>query len=118
MSLPFYKILHLIGILMLFLSIGGAIIRAAIDQKNEKLEKFVLINHGTSLLIIVVAGFGMLAKLGMVFSTWVVVKIIIWLLMGALIMPIKKMPEKRTVWWVTALVLGSISAYMAIYKPF
>ena len=118
MSLLFYKVLHIIGILMLFLSIGGAIIRAAIDQKNEKLEKFVLINHGSSLLIILVAGFGMLGKLGMVFSTWVVVKIIIWLLMGALILPIKKMPEKRAVWWFTALLLGAISAYMAIYKPF
>ena len=118
MSLMFYKVLHIIGILMLFLSIGGAIIRASIDQKSEKLEKFVLMNHGIALIIIVIAGFGMLAKLGMVFTGWVVVKIIIWLLMGALILPIKKMPEKRTVWWFTALILGGIAAFMAIYKPF
>ena len=118
MSLMFYKVLHIIGILMLFLSIGGAIIRASIDQKSEKLEKFVLMNHGIALIIIVIAGFGMLAKLGMVFTGWVVVKIIIWLLMGALILPIKKMPEKRAVWWFTALILGSIAAFMALYKPF
>jgi len=118
MSLMFYKVLHIIGILMLFLSIGGAIIRASIDQKTEKLEKFVLMNHGIALIIIVIAGFGMLAKLGMVFTGWVVVKIIIWLLMGALILPIKKMPEKRAVWWFTALILGGIAAFMALYKPF
>ena len=118
MSLLFYKVLHIIGILMLFLSIGGAIIRAAIDQKNEKLEKFVLMNHGIALIIIVVAGFGQLAKLGIVFSGWVVVKIMIWLLMGALIMPIKKMPEKRIVWWFSALVLGALAAILALYKPF
>ena len=118
MSILFYKVLHLIGIIMLFLSIGGAIIRAAADQKNEKLERFVLINHGVSLLIIVIAGFGLLAKLGMIFTGWVVVKIIIWVLMGALIMPIKKAPDKKSVWWFTALVLGAIAAFMAIYKPF
>ena len=118
MSIMFYKILHVIGILMLFLGIGGAVIRAAINQKSEKLEKFVLMNHGIGLLIIVIAGFGQLAKLGMVFSGWVVVKIIIWVLMGALIMPIKKVPQMKSVWWFTALTMGAIAAYMAIYKPF
>jgi len=117
-SILFYKVLHLIGIIMLFLSIGGAVIRAAANQQNEKLEKFVLINHGISLLIIVVAGFGLLAKLGMIFTGWVVVKIIIWLLMAVIILPIKKMPEKKSVWWYTALILGAIAAFMAIYKPF
>ena len=118
MSILFYKVLHLTGILMLFLGIGGAVIRAAMDHKTEKLEKFVLMNHGIGLLIIVIAGFGQLAKLGMEFTGWVVIKIIIWLLMGALIMPIKKMPEKKSVWWFSALVLGAVAAYMAIYKPF
>jgi len=118
MSLLFYKVLHIIGILMLFLSIGGAIIRAAANHENEKLEKFILTNHGTSLFIIIVAGFGMLAKLGMVFTGWVVIKIVIWLLMGAIILPIKKAPEKQSVWWFMALLLGAIAAYMALYKPF
>lgn len=118
MSILFYKVFHIIGILMLFLGIGGAIIRSAIDSKNAKLEKFVLLNHGIGMLIILIAGFGQLAKLGMVFTSWVVIKIIIWLIMGALIMPIKKMPEKSSIWWYTALILGALAAYMAIYKPF
>jgi len=118
MSLLFYKVLHIIGILMLFLSIGGAVMRAAMDSKNEKLERFILINHGVSLFIIVVAGFGLLAKVGMVFTGWIVIKIVIWLIMAGLILPIKKMPEKSSVWWFFALLLGAIAAYMALYKPF
>jgi uncharacterized membrane protein SirB2 len=103
---------------MLFLGIGGAIIRAALNSKAEKLEKFVLLNHGIGLVLILIAGFGLLAKIGMVFSGWVILKIVIWLIMGALIMPIKKMPEKRAVWWFTALILGSFAGYLAFYKPF
>ena len=118
MSAYFYKVLHLIGILMLFLSIGGSIIRSAIDQRSERLEKFILMNHGIALIIIAIAGFGLLAKLGMIFTGWVVIKIVIWICMGALILPIKKMPQHKIVLWYTALALGGIAAFMAIYKPF
>jgi len=117
-SYEFYKVLHLSGILMLFLSMGGAVIRSAINPGNDKLEKFILMNHGISLLIIVVAGFGLLAKLGMIFTGWVVTKIIIWLLMGALIVLIKKMHGKHSTLWFIVLLLGVCAAYLAIYKPF
>lgn len=118
MSLSFYKIFHIIGIIMLFTGIGGALVRAVLEDKAGKLEKFVLINHGIGLLLILVAGFGQLAKIGMELSGWLVIKIVIWLLMGALIMPIKKMPHKKSLWWFIALFMGSTAAYMGIFKPF
>lgn len=118
MDITFYKIFHIIGIIMLFLAIGGAVIRAALGAKNEVLEKFVIINHGIAVLLILISGFGQLAKIGMEFHSWVVVKIAIWLLMGAIILPIKKAPDKKYLWWFIALALGSIAAFMGLYKPF
>ncbi|MCB0282649.1 MAG: hypothetical protein H6627_02925 [Calditrichae bacterium] len=118
MSLLFYKVLHLVGIIMLFAALGGAIVRAVLAQQSPKLEKFVLMNHGLALLIILIAGFGQLAKIGMTFAGWVIVKMFIWLIMGALILPIKKKPELNIVWWITALVLGTVAAIMGVYKPF
>jgi hypothetical protein len=118
MSLSFYKILHIIGIMMLFLGIGGAIVRSRLAEGKEMLEKFVLMNHGLGLLIVLIAGFGQLAKIGMEFSGWVIVKIVIWLAMGALIMPIKKKPSSGTMVWYIALGLGALAGYLAIFKPF
>ncbi|KAA3610045.1 MAG: hypothetical protein D8M58_07600 [Calditrichaeota bacterium] len=118
MSIAFYNVLHVIGIIMLFLGIGGAIVRSYLAQDSPGLEKLVLINHGVGLLLILIAGFGQLAKIGMQFSSWVVVKIIIWLFMGSLIMFIKKKPELKSVWWYGALVMGGLAAYLGIYKPF
>lgn len=118
MSLFFYKVLHIAGIIMLFMALGGAIVRAVLAQQSPKLEKFVLLNHGAALLIILVAGFGLLAKIGMTFAGWVIVKMFIWLIMGALILPIKKKPELNTVWWIFALLMGVFAAILGVYKPF
>jgi hypothetical protein len=117
-SYEFYKVLHLIGILMLFLSMGGAVIRSAIGAQNEKVEKFILMNHGISLLIIVIAGFGLLAKIGMVFAGWIIIKIVIWIVMGGLLVFIKRIPGKQSLFWFLILFLGATAAVMAIYKPF
>lgn len=118
MSLAFYNVLHIIGIIMLFMGIGGAVVRSSLTQNSPSLEKFVLLNHGIGLFIILLAGFGQLAKIGMQFTGWVVVKIILWLLLGSLIMFIKKKPELKTIWWYGALIMGGFAAYLGIYKPF
>ena len=118
MTITFYKIFHIIGIIMLFLAIGGAIIRAALAAENEKLEKFIKINHGIAGLIILVTGFGQLAKLGMEFPGWVIIKIVIWIILGGIIIPIKKAPDKKYLLWFASLLLGALAAYMGLYKPF
>ena len=118
MSLSFYKILHLVGIFMLFSAIGGAVVRSILAEKSAALEKLIIANHGLGLLLILIAGFGQLAKIGMEFSGWVIVKIVIWLVLGAMIVPIKKKPQMNKVWWYSALVFGALAAYMALYKPF
>lgn len=118
MSLAFYNVIHIVGIIMLFLGIGGAVVRSFLAQDSSSLEKFVLINHGTGLMLILFAGFGQLAKLGMPFDGWVIIKIIIWLFLGSLITLIKKKPDLKNVWWYGALIMGGFATYLGVYKPF
>lgn len=77
MSIAFYHVLHLAGLLSLFIGFG-----ALLGSDTKTAMKW----HGIGLVIMIVAGFGMLAKLGIMSSmpTWVWIKIGIWLALGAL----------------------------------
>ena len=74
--------------------------------------------HGIGLLVILVAGFGMIAKLHYGFPLWVILKLVIWLVLGALPVLVKKKVLPCAAVWVVALLLGCVAAYLGIYKPF
>lgn len=124
MSLTVYKLLHILGILMVFLGLGGrAVLALQPDPKNSPGHKLVGILHGAGLLVVLVGGFGMLAKLGldgeeMQGLGWVMAKIVIWILLGAsIIVPVRK-PSLMTPWLIVVTALAMISGYLAFYKPF
>jgi hypothetical protein len=76
-----------------------------------------MITHGVGLLLLVVAGFGMLARLG-IYSPpgWVIGKIVIWLALGAFVALAYKKAQLAKKFWLAVPVLVLISAVLAIYK--
>ena len=85
MSYTFYKLLHLSGIFLLLLSLGGiASHRLQGGTKaNFKNRKFFMMFHGIGLLVSFVAGFGLMARAGYSFTSgWIYVKLGVWLLLG------------------------------------
>jgi len=116
-----YQVLHLLGILVLFMSIGGLCLSAVngLDRASNRGRKLAAISHGVAMLIILVAGFGMLARLGISGSWpgWVWGKLVIWVLLGAAVAPIGRKPELARLLWFVLPVLGGLAAYLAIYKP-
>jgi len=76
--------------------------------------------HGIGLLIVLIAGFGMLAKLNLMgsFPGWAVGKLVIWLALGALPAPIYRMGKKSMMFAPITVLLGALAAFFAIYKPF
>ncbi|MGH7806864.1 MAG: hypothetical protein ACRENT_02095 [Thermodesulfobacteriota bacterium] len=62
-----YKVLHLIGVMFLLLSLGAYLMLSM--NKPERGRKLAAITHGISVLIILVAGFGLLAGLGSLVPT-------------------------------------------------
>ncbi len=118
MSYEAYRLFHIIGILMVFMSIGAAIIRARLNDTTETIRKQIMMRHGIGLLVVLVAGFGAMAKAGIPFAGWIAVKFVIWLIIGGIVGMMARMGSKANVMWYVALLLGIVAAYLAIYKPF
>lgn len=112
MSYQFYKVLHLSGIMLLILSLGGALAGGP--------RKLTSTCHGVAMLAILVGGFGLLARLGLVkgFPGWVWAKLGIWVVLGGMLALARKMPKKMQPLWFATWGLGAIAAFLAVYKPF
>lgn len=111
MSPEFYKVVHLIGLITLFTGIGGFL---TYGTANAPRAKMVGMLHGIGLLLLLISGFGMTAKLGIGFPVWVIVKLVIFLALGALLAFAKKgrMSPRNAI--IAALTLGFIAAYLGV----
>lgn len=122
MSLAAYKVLHILGAFLLFAALGALALRHSDGGDREGRSKLDSMSHGIALLILIVTGFGMLARLGIshdwVFPGWVWAKLAIWLLLGAALAFVRRMPRLAAVWWWTLPLLGAVAAWLALYKPF
>jgi hypothetical protein len=116
-----YKNIHLVGIFMVILAVGGVLLhRITGGSQHHPWRKPVAITHGVGMILILVGGFGMLARLGIPWPWpgWVIVKVMIWIIFGALVTVVLRNPTlARPLWWIT-IVLGGLAAYMAGNKPF
>lgn len=121
-SYSIYKVMHLTGILMVFLSLGGLVMHAINKGTNDHLwRKPVAITHGLGLLLSLVGGFGLLARLGVMHGTlpgWVLTKLGIWLIFALLIGVLIRRPAFAKTTWVLTILLGGLAAYLAGSKPF
>jgi hypothetical protein len=116
MSILVYKVLHILGIALILVALGGAAQRALDGGSGSR--KLPGITHGVGLLIILVSGFGQLAKLGLGFPLWVWAKLAIWIVLGVLLVSIRRMPRHAATFWFAIPVLVGLAAYLAFYKPF
>lgn len=120
MSYQFYKVLHLLGLMLLFFGFGGLLVSAYARQELQKAARIMAYAcHGAGLLLIFVSGFGLAARLGLVqgLPTWVQAKIGIWLVLGIGISVVKR---KGYIGWPVAILilgLGTTAAFIAINKP-
>ena len=118
MDAIFYKLIHLIGVLMVFLAFGGLIGRSLLGTEGVRLKKLAGITCGIGLILILIGGFGLLGKLGYGFPGWAIVKLVIWIALGGLIaVANRKQALALPLWW-GVLVLGVLAASLALWKPF
>lgn len=106
-----YHLLHVVGVLFLFVGIGG------IASNDAGSRKKAMMYHGIGLLILLIAGFGLIAKLNLSYTApWVLVKAGIWLTLGILPVLVKRgvLPPKALIY--LAIVLGGAAAWSGYLK--
>ncbi len=116
-SYAVYKIIHLVGVLMVFLALGGVATHAINGgDKSHSWRIPLAITHGLGLLISLVGGFGLLARLGIIHGGlpgWALAKLGIWLVLGGAIGLLIRKPNLAKPMWIIILCLGAAAAYLA-----
>lgn len=116
-----YKILHLLGLTLVILSLGGILVHVINggSKASNTFRKGIMITHGVGLLLLLVAGFGMLVRIGIhSVPAWVGGKLVIWLALGAFVGVAYKSQSLARKLWIVVPVLVVLAAYLAIAKPF
>jgi len=123
MSLLTYKVIHILGLLLTFIPLGALALHAMNggDRESNRSRKWVMVSHGVGLVLLLVSGFGMLARLqighGEPWPAWVWIKIVIWVTAGGLVALVVRVPRLARLWWVVVPLLGTVAAWVALYKP-
>lgn len=123
MSYEVYKLLHVLGILLLFVALGGVTLHAwnGGTREGNRGRKAVATMHGFGLLLIILAGFGMIARRGYMeggLPGWVWGKFLVWLVAGGIFYLPYRRPESAThIFWLLPL-LGVVAGSFAVFKPF
>jgi hypothetical protein len=120
-----YKLIHLLGVLLVFLSLGGRVQQAAAAggvTGRGSATRLVSVTHGLGLFLVLLGGFGLMARLGITHGLswpgWIWVKVGVWVTLGAaLALPLRFPALARPLWLILPL-LGATAVYMAVFKPF
>ncbi len=119
MPATLYHILHIIGILLIFMGYGALLARALSGSDHAGVKKLGSITSGIGLLLVFVAGFALISKMGYSFASgWIIAKLLIWVALGGLIAAINRKPCcAAKLWWILA-ALGALAVVLVYVKPF
>jgi hypothetical protein len=104
MSAPFYLVVHLTGVILLFIGLGSALMPEDTPQRKVGLRF-----HGLGLVLLLVGGFGLVAKLKTGFDWWVIVKLVLWFGFGAMPIIGKRGLLPTPLAWTIAVVCGIVA---------
>ena len=119
-----YEIVHLIGIALTMVALGATALHALEGgtRRGPRARRVLIALYGVGLLILL-GGFGMLARLGIAragvvaFPGWLWAKLIVWAVLGAVML----LPYRRPTWGMPMLLLAplliGLATYFALYKP-
>ena len=117
-----YKLIHLFGIFTVVAALAATCMHASSGgtRADNPYRRALGAAHGIATFLILLGGFGMLARLGIVqggLPRWIYIKLAIWLLLGAaMLLPYRGKPAARLLLFALPL-LTVLGAAVALYKP-
>jgi hypothetical protein len=120
----FFEVVHIIGIAMIFVAIGGVSVHAAnggtkVTSGTRRLVGWI---HSVGTVLILAGGFGMAVRLGLLHQFalpgWLWVKVIVWAILSAASLAPYRWPALARPCLVLVPFLAGVAVYMALYKPF
>ena len=121
-SHQFYNVVHVVGIVLIMAALGGISVSAGATSRAAWTGRGSLAFHILGVFLILLGGFGMLARLGIVQGSswpgWIWAKVVIWGILAVAAFVPRRFPHTALPVMVALPLLGGLAAYMAIYKPF
>lgn len=117
-SYELYLVLHIVGIVLLFMAIGALAFHgiAGGTRETNPARGLVAATHGIGTLLVVVAGFGMLqVKYGGALPGWIHPKLLAWILLAAAPAVLGRKPGAGRLVWILAPALALLAAYFALH---
>lgn len=116
MSYSFYKWLHLISLFSLIMVLT-TLAYASREKEKIRQKRVWMIAHGLALLLTMISGFGMAAKLGIFHSipAWMWLKISIWFVLGTMTALVTRI-HKPSLGMILVLILASLGALIGVFK--
>lgn len=118
-----YKILHFAGIAALMVSLGALTFHAlgGGTKENAPARPLVFATHGLALAILLITGFGMMARLvganaASYAQWWPWGKVAVWLVLGGLVAVPLRMPKAARFLWPLLPVLVAIAAAIVLTR--
>ena len=115
-----YKILHIAGLALLMMSLGALTFHAlgGGTKDNAPARPLVFASHGIGLVLLLITGFGMLARLNLSYGgVWIWLTVLLWLVVGGLVALPLRAPKAARFLWPLLPVLGAAAAAIAFWKP-
>lgn len=119
-----YKLVHILGIALALTALGGLAVHAWNGgAKHDNRARRVLIGmHGAGAVLVLVGGFGMLARLGFahgaMFPGWLLGKLAVWAVLSVIVLVPYRWPRHAATMVLLLPLLALSAAWMAVYKPF
>ncbi len=121
-SYQLYNVVHIVGIVCIMAGLGGiALTAGSAGSEARSTRQLAMVFHGVGAFLILLGGFGMLARLGIVqgmsWPGWVWGKAVVWGILGIAVLFPYRFPGTARPLLLLLPILGGLAAYLAIYKP-
>lgn len=110
-----YQILHITGIVMVFIGFGAMLGRVMSNSDSKLVRVLGAATSGTGLLLMLVAGFALISKKHYSFDEpWLRIKLVAWVALAIMTVVINRVPQySRVIWWI--LIAIALAATTAVY---